>query len=96
MSSSISLLICGLLDAAAAAGGTGLGRRSELMRRGKGFGGRSGASAESDTEIKQDMNVSSSVKDNRITVTSGPWEKLYTAPTNIHVHEPETVISQNF
>lgn len=56
MRCSISLLIRGLPSPAAAAllggagtGGTGLWRRSELIRLGSGFGGLSGASTGSET-----------------------------------------------
>lgn len=55
MRCSISLLIRGLASApvapplgGAGTGGTGLGRRSELIRLGRGFGGLSGASTGSE------------------------------------------------
>lgn len=62
MSSSISLLISGLLGPAVAPGGTGLGLRSELMRRGRGLGGRSGASTESNAERKTAWNCEREVR----------------------------------
>lgn len=57
MRSSISLLMRGLasppvapLLGGAGTGGTGLGRRSELIRLGRGFGGLSGASTDSEKD----------------------------------------------
>lgn len=65
---SISLLIC-WLGPGLAPGGTGLGLRSELMRRGNGLGGRSGASegsrtAENTIQYKKSPCVYTDVWDN--------------------------------
>lgn len=55
----ISLLTWGLASppvapplGGAGTGGTGLGRRSELIRLGRGFGGRSGTSAGSEKAVE--------------------------------------------